>query len=175
MFKNKFCSILIAVCSLLVSFGATAHTVHVTVKLGKISVLQTAEKNGDKVYFSISSYPTKAVPVLTRIPEFPLHWLSKDFKNMSNITLWQGDILPNQGVMLILSLIEQASLPFAADDHIGSAQLTLYNNNGKLQEAWGQPHFIDQPKVQQPDLKIPKFIMYGNKSKYVTIFKIVTQ
>jgi hypothetical protein len=172
MLNNRFSNTILVVFLLVFSLNAVANSKHVSIKLLKIEAAKTSERSGDEIYFSIISYPNKAEPTIARVPMFPLHWKSKDLKTVTNVMLWEGDLNPGQSTLLVLSLLEQDLPPFNSDDHIGSVQVILKNDNGKLIAKWGQAHYIDQPKVQQPDIKIPKFIMFGNKSKYVTVFQV---
>ena len=169
MLTKKIASLIISLFLLVASGCTTAKDVHVAIKLTKIAAEKTSERAGDKLYFSISEYPNNSEPKLTRVPMFPLHWLSKDLPKHKNTKLWEGKVTDSESVLLIFSLIEQDILPFDPDHHVGSAQVKLINKGGKLSVKWGQPHFNDQPKVDQTNTK---FVMFGNGSKYDVEFKL---
>ncbi len=172
MLNKKLLMSLLGIGILAFSFNCSAKNIKLAVKLTKIQALKTTEAAGDEVYFSIAEYSSKSIPKLSREPMFPLHWLSKELPQISDVVLWQGELAENDSVLLIMSLLEQDLEPWNSDDHIGSAQVKIANKNGKLVSKWGQPHFNDQPRVQQPDVAVPKFIMYGDGGKYVTVFKV---
>lgn len=157
---------------ILASFGVAAKDLKVAVKLIKIDAVKTSETLGDELYYSITEYSSDATPKLSRVPMFPLNWLSKQLPTIGEVVLWQGTIKEKDSVLLILTLLEQDNPPWNSDDHIGSVQVKLGNKNGKLISQWGQPTFKDQPKVEQPDSKVPKFLLFGENSQYVTIYKI---
>lgn len=161
-----------AVLLALLSFSAISKERNVVVKLTQIEAVKTTERTGDELYFSISQYSNKEAPHLFRVPMFPLHWLSKELPALKNIKLWEGKIADNQSVLLVLSLLEQDLEPFNTDDHIGSVQVKLANQKGKVISTWGQPKFVDQPEVQQPNPKIPSYIMLGEGGKYKVVFKV---
>jgi uncharacterized protein with FMN-binding domain len=172
MLKKTVASLITGLFVVTLSFNVAAKDIQVTIKLAKIEAIKTASTGGDKLYFSVSEYSTKVTPELARFPEFPLHWLSKDLPKVKNLLLWKGTVHAKESVLLIFSLIEQELLPFEPDNHIGSAQVKLAIKDDKLSVIWGQPHFRDQPKVEQANAKLPDFIMFGDNSKYKVEFKI---
>jgi len=172
MLNRKLLALLSALVLTFASFSAISKDSKVLVKLTKIESIKTTEKRGDELYFSISEYYNNEAPKLFRIPMFPLHWLSKELPSLKDIKLWEGSIANNQSVLLVLSLLEQDLEPWNSDDHIGSVQIKIINTKGKITTKWGQPKFVDQPEVQQPNPKVPAYIMLGDGGKYKVSFKV---
>jgi hypothetical protein len=159
-------------CCLFACTSVMAKDLNVVVKLMQIDAKKYSEKAGDELYFSMTEYSSNSVPTITRVPGLPKHWISKELPDVKNVTLWEGKLQDNESVLLILTLLEQDVPPWDADDHIGSTQVKILNKNGMLQTQWGLPQFRDQPKVQQPDPSVPKFMMFGANSEYVTLFRV---
>ena len=172
MLNNKFILYFSVVVLTLLSFSVISKERNVVVKLTHIEAVKTTERSGDELYFSISQYSNKETPHLFRIPMYPLHWLSKELPALKNVKLWEGKIADNQSILLVVSLLGLDLEPFNGDDHIGSVQVKLANKQGKVISKWGQPKFVDQPEVQQPNLKIPSYIMLGDGGKYKVVFKV---
>jgi hypothetical protein len=133
---------------------------------------QKLSKHNEKLYFSITEYPTKGHPTIAREPIYPLHWLNKDLSKLNNVKLWAGKIDSENSVLLIFSLMQQELPPFDVDEHLGSVQVKLVNNKGKVEAVWGTPHFSDQPKIEQPDAREPKYLLIGPHGDYSVVFKV---
>ncbi len=162
----------ILICLLLAcSLNVAAKTYTVNVELASIKAINKSERNGDEIYLSITKYSNLSDPAIFRVPQFPMHWLSKELPKVSNIELWNGEVKEDETVLLIFSLLEQDVPPWNVDDHIGSAKVRITNKNGELLAVWGQPNFIDQPKVMQSESKYPEYTMYGDDSEYKIKFK----
>lgn len=144
----------------------------VEVKLIDMEAKKLTERTGDEIYFTVTEYPNKGNPKILRIPMFPLHWLSKDLKNVNNVLLWQGKIEDDSSVVLILTLLEQDLPLLGVDDHLGSAQVKIVNTGGKLAITWSQPRFVDQPKVEQTKSNAPDYLLFGGNGEYVVKFKV---
>lgn len=156
------------------SFTVSAKNKLVELRLVRIEAQQTAERGGDELYFTVTEYPHKGVPQLVRIPMHPLHWLSKELPAIKDVRLWQGEVADDSSTLLIISLIEHDLPMLFTDDHLGSAQVKLVNQDNKIKTVWGQPHFEDQPKVEQISSKPPEFLLFGHGGKYLVEFKINT-
>lgn len=172
MLSTKVIGLLVSLPLLFVSCNASAKDLKVNIQLVSINAIKLSESRGDELYLSITEYPIKLQPKMFRVPSFPLNWASKSLPEIKNINVWQGSLKDNESTLVIISLMEQDIEPFNVDDHIGSVQVKLVNKNGRLDALWGQPSFVDQPKVTQPDVKIPKFMLFGEDSQYVTLFKV---
>lgn len=174
MLKFNLSKIFVSCCIFVFSMNVWANDkiLHVTVKLLKIQAMKNVEKSGDEVYFSISEYMVKKEPILTRVPIFPLYWKSKDLSMIQDVVLWSGDIKIDHSASVVLTVMEQDLPPFNPDDLIGSVQVKLKNNKGKIASEWSIPKYRDQPKIEQPDSKVPKFFMYGDGSKYAVVFSV---
>jgi hypothetical protein len=172
MLHQKAVIILTILCACLGTSGAFAKTRMVEVKLIDIEAKHLSERTGDELFFTITEYPSKGNPKILRIPVFPLHWLSKDLNNIRNVLLWKGQIEDDRSVVLILSLMEQDLPLYGVDDHLGSAQVKIVNTKGKLVTTWGQPTFVDQPKVEQTTANTPDYLLFGGNGEYVLKFKV---
>jgi len=125
---------------LLLSPLTWAHTVNVTVTLKWIEPLQTENKQGDELYISVLSEDVKQhKDSLQRIPEAPLHWLSRYAQKLQNVKLWQGSILEGDEKKISLQLTEANNPPFEPDEDLGSIDLSLQNKAGELYLAVLKP------------------------------------
>jgi hypothetical protein len=172
MLQQKAAIIFTTLCMCFGSAAAIAKTRMVEVKLLDIEAKKITERTGDELFFTITEYPNKGNPKILRIPMFPLHWLSKELGNIHNVLLWKGQIADDSSVLLILSLLEQDLPLIGVDDHLGSAQVKIVNHKGKLTTTWGQPNFVDQPKVEQTKSNDPDYLLFGGKGEYVVKFKV---
>ncbi len=172
MLRQKISIIFTALCICFCSSGAFAKTRMVEVKLLDIEAKGLTERTGDELYFTITEYPSKGHPKILRVPMFPLHWLSRDLNNVNNVLLWKGPITDESSVLLILSLLEQDLPLIGIDDHLGSVQVKIANTNNKIITAWGQPNFVDQPKVEQTRTNTPDYLLFGGNGEYAVKFKI---
>lgn len=152
--------------------GVYAKTLQVAVKLMNIEARKMSEADGDELYFSVTEYSSTAVPVISRIPHFPTYWLAKQLPAVKDVSLWEGTIKDSESVLLIFTLLEQDLPPWNSDDHIGSVQVKLTNQDGILKSKWGKPSFKDQPKIIQSEVGVPKFTLFGNNSEYALLFKV---
>lgn len=155
-----------------ISYGLLAKTSMVEVKLVDIEAKKLTERKRDELFMTITEYPSKGNPKVLRIPAYPMHWLSRDLNNINNVLLWKGQVTDDSSVLLIISLMEQDIPLLGIDDHIGSAQVKIINHRGKLTTTWGQPHFVDQPKVTQNKVDMLDYLMFGNGGEYEVKFKV---
>lgn len=172
MLRQKAAIIFTTIFICLCSASAFAKTRMVEVKLLDIETKKLTERTGDELYFTITEYPSKGNPKILRIPMFPLHWLSRDLNVIHNVLLWKGTIADESSVLLILSLLEQDLPLLGVDDHLGSVQVKIANTKNKLTTTWGQPNFVDQPKVEQTRSNTPDYLLFGGDGEYVVKFKI---
>lgn len=172
MYHKSLINIVIFI-SLFASHIAFANPKTVEVQLVQLEAKKTTDRTSDKLYFTITEYPSAGEPRLLREPMYPLHWLFRDLPEIKQVKLWHGDLAKNQSVLLVFSLMEQDFPMFGTDDVIGSVQVKIINKDNKIHVVWGLPHFVDQPKVEKVDAKLPKFMMFGDDSKYLVAFKVV--
>src|SRR5690606_15255973 len=97
------------------------------------------------------------------VPEFPLHWLSKYVDKLSNVLLWEKVVEDEQGVSIVLSLIERDAPPWNLDDLIGSVKLKLKNEKGKLTKEWSIPNKNVTHRLSDDD---NVFILTGDGGEY---------
>lgn len=169
--KAKISLISIAVLAAVFSTAASAKTYQVDVKLIEIHAKKPVRPKGDKIYFSITVYPSNKEPYLLRVPMYPEHWLSKELSELHDVILWEGKIAPEDSVDLILSLMKQDLPLLDPDDHLGSAKVKIINHDDKISASWGQPHFVDQPKVVETG-SAPDYVMFGHNGEYALRFKL---
>lgn len=149
--------------------------VHVTLKLDQIELVELAEERGDEIYFSVTEYSSEKRPgTSSRVPVFPLHWLSKNLDKVKNITMWESTISSGSGVQLIISLVEQDFPPWNIDDHLGSVKLTLTNKNGNITKKWSMPDYKDDASVSRISSSdtSPGFTFTGEGAKYRANFVV---
>lgn len=164
---------LVFILSVLVTGTALAKDIKVAINLETIKAIKLSEKGGDKLYFSITVYPSNGAPTATRVPFFPIHWLSKELDRVKNVTLWEGTFKEAEGAQIIISLVEQDLEPWDVDDPFGSVKITLSNQNGKLQNKWSIPDYHDKTQVTEIGGKgAPKYDFKGNGGDYQVEFSI---
>ena len=173
MCKSKLLVSLIVFASCLISQAVFAKPQSVEVQLVQIEAQKTDSRTNDKLYFTITEYPSEGEPRILREPMYPLHWLFKELPQIKQLSLWKGTIIKDRSVLLIFSLMEQNFPLFDTDALIGSVQVKITNKDNHIQVTWGLPRFVDQPKVEQTDTKNPKFIMFGDESQYLVKFKVL--
>ncbi len=144
----------------------------IELELHSLAAIKSSQASGDKVYITITEYPKTGEPLVSRTPMAPLHWLAKDLPHINNVKLWRNSLAEGESVLIIISILEATIPLIEADKHIGSVQAVVTNHKGKITVKWGQPHFVDQPFVEQIADKKPTFIMFGAESQYKVAFKV---
>lgn len=143
----------------------------VEVDVTKIEAQKT-EPDGDHVYFYVTEYPSEGFAAEVRIPPFPMHWISKEVKNINRVKLWEGAVPKGECVSLVITLMNQMIPLMLSDEEVGSMQVNIRNDNNKIFSAWRQPNFQDNTKVDQPIIDVPRFVMYGDESQYAVTFRV---
>jgi len=143
---NKNARLFILGLSLVLSFipEVWAEAIPVRIHLNSIEAIKTSEKGGDELYFDITQYSNKGQAKTNRLPEAPLHWLSKQLPEVKDVALWEGMVQDNEEMKVIISLVEQDNPPWDVDDLIGSALLILQNKKGVLLYRWELPVFEER-------------------------------
>lgn len=168
-FKKIFIFLLICIPSI-----ALAGDIDVVIKLERIQVLEPSEEGGDEIYFSISTFGQKVEPTFTRVPMFPIYWMSKHISKVKNVELWKGKLTEGASKQVVLSLVEQDIPPWNIDDHLGSVKVKLVNDKGTFRKTWSMPNYKDQTEVHQinKDSFNPTFKFKGSGGVYKASFKI---
>lgn len=151
------------------STGVLAKEVNLAVTLSKLDAVRTAEKRGDELYVSVTEYNSSASPVNYRIPEYPLHWLSKGPKEITDVLLWANTFKEGEGASVIFSLIEQDTPPWDLDDLIGTIKLKVRNEKGKLKREWVIPHQAGHQVIPENQ---NSFVLKGNNVEYYMVLKL---
>ncbi len=147
-----------------------AKDVQLSVLLSKLEAIRTTEKGGDELYFSVTEYSTKERPRNYLIPEYPMHWLSANLKDIKNVSLWDKIIKEGEGISVIFSLIEQESPPWFLDELIGTVKLKIRNEKGALKSEWIIPNQKDTQAVKK---HANEFIFDGYAAQYHLFLKLV--
>lgn len=140
-----------------------------SVKLEHIEKIKSQEKRGDELYISVTEFPTVGTPSHYQIPNFPTHWLSARLTNVKDVTIWRKNIKSCDNVKVIFSLVEQDIAPWNIDDLLGSVELTLTCENGKLVPNWVIPNSAITQKVQNEK---DSFSFTGENAVYRAHFKL---
>lgn len=152
---------------------SSAKTLPVSVKLAEIKAEKTSEKKGDELYFHVTKYSNLGHSVESRIPIFPEHWLSKQLNKVKNVEIWKGSLKEGESIKLIISLLDQDLPPWDADDLLGSAQLMLSNQKGKLKTEWVVPVFEETEEVEMLKPGKPQHYLFkGAGSLYDVAFSV---
>jgi len=107
-----------------------AKDIKLSVTLSQLQTIHPTEPRGDELYFSITEFSSKALPRNYLIPEYPMHWLSGNLKDIKNVPLWDKIVQEGESTSIVFSLIEQELPPFFADELVGTVQLKVRNENG---------------------------------------------
>lgn len=154
------------------AYGINAKTEGVTIYAAKISPITLINESGDHIYFSINEFPSVGTAKLLRVPDYPDNWESRILPCMKDIKIWEGEITDENGVVVVLSMLDQAFPLFEDERLIGNIMIEINNNGQEIIANWAAPDFYDQPKVEQIRLNEPKYIMFGSTSQYMVEFKV---
>ncbi len=111
--------------------------------LDHANLIKNQEADGDELYFDISIFRVNQPTHYLRIPAKPFHWTSQRINDLSEITLWSGTVKQDQGVTLIVSLMETNMTPVYPDELIGSVRVKFDNKSGVLHTRWDMPNHSD--------------------------------
>ena len=168
----KLITLLLGVC--LGMTQAESKEIYPVVKLADMKVEKASDAGGDNLFFLVTQSRQAAKPQEERIPIYPLHWLSKQLSGVKNVILWQGPLKEGESIKLTYSLIEQKFPPWDLDDFmIGSAQLILSNQKGRLKKEWSVPDIEEKTEVEIQKLANPqRYIFKGAGSRYDVAFLV---
>jgi len=158
----------------LLSYNVHASSITAIVKLKEIKALKVSEASGDEVYFTVTHYSNRGVSDHQRVPHFPHYWLSRHLTAVHDVILWKQEILLEEAIQIILSLVEHDAPPFNVDDHLGSIKLILQNNQGQLVSKWMKADFTDQPLVSALSEKLPAYNFKTDHGEYMVTFSLET-
>lgn len=144
-----------------------AQGAELTVKLQKLEKLQPTEKAVDELYFSITEFPAQGKASHYQIPSFPAHWLSSHLANVKDVMLWQKTLQKCEPTEVLISLVEEDLPPWNPNDLLGSVQLKISCDNGKLVQSWSIPN----PEITSQVNHDTVYSFEGEKMKYQATFK----
>lgn len=155
-------------------FAAKAQSIESKVMLTSVKQIKKTERHGDELYLSVTSFPTKGKAKHKRFPHHPLFWPGRHIAKVKDVKIWKGKLKKDAGVRLLISLVEQDSPPWDIDDEIGSVDLKLHNNNGKLEIEWNRPNRSDGKKLTVKSVGEDISINFSGKGQsYEVSLKIV--
>jgi len=94
--------------------------------------------------------------------------------DVKNVVLWSDTVHEGETVRLIFSLGEQEKFPWNEDDLLGSAQLVLTYEGGKLHKVWTLPAVNKKDEAEILKLGDPqRFLFKGDGSLYDVAFLVV--
>lgn len=166
MFRMKSKGLLMTAL-LLVANPVSAQDEKMVIKLDVIEKIHAQEKGGDELYFSITEFPSKGRPSHYQIPEFPSHWLSEHLKGVQNVILWEKASKECEPVKVIISLVEEDLPPWNIDDLLGSIELNVKCENGKLATQWNIPNKENTAVIGNVN---NAFSFSGKNAEYHAIF-----
>lgn len=136
-FKRKLIN-LFAVFALVFSASALAHLdgMKLELRLESITKLKSSETHGDELYFAITEYSSHGDSHHSRVPQYPMRWLSKDVSEIKDVTLWQGKVDNEEGIEILLSLIEMDVAPWNIDDLVGTVKVKFKVDNNSIYCDW---------------------------------------
>lgn len=149
--------------------GSSAFAQDLSIKLEVLEKIHAQEQSGDELYFSVTEFPEKSAPRHYRIPSFPSHWMSDYLKNVKNIVLWQKSYATCEKTEVLISLVEADLPPWNVDDLLGSVELKVTCDQGKMHTEWSIPNKENTAKM--PNME-NAFAFTGDHSEYHGMFKI---
>jgi len=154
--------------SLLVTLPALAKDLNINLALSKIVPHKIQERGEDELYFDIAEYNQQGLQQFYRIPEKPIHLLSKHLAKVQNFTLWHNSLKEGESLELIISLIEEDYTPWELDDLLGDIKLKLKNDHGKLISAWSMPNTTNKGESLPANAhtEVRRFIIKEGHSEY---------
>lgn len=129
---------------------------------------QLSEKRGDEIYMTVTAYPSDGSAKHYNLPNHPLHWSSEHLEKIKNFKLWENGLNLNQEIKLVFTLVEKDVHPWNPDDLLGTVELTLKNENGRIQAKW-QPgkHTSGPLYVPTEHGAAEQFDMKGKNGHYI--------
>ena len=177
MCKYHFSLLALFTTSLLWAHPAMSAAEDITLRLEKIKVIKSEEKNGDELFFSVTEIPkTPAfgkqpfeLPRHFQIPSYPTHWLSAHLQKVTDIILWKKTMKTCEPMDVLVSLVEQDNIPWDMNDLLGSFELKLRCERGQLTTEWVIP---DTKNTSFTGTSKNAFSFTGAKANYQTEFKL---
>ena len=167
----------ITLAAALLGMNSAYATEEISITLEKLDVVHQQEKCCDELYFSVTEVPRDAkcekckfrLPKHYQVPNYPSHWLSKYSNKINNITLWKKTVNGCESTDVVFSLVEEDLPPWNLDDLLGSIELKIRCENGKLATHWEIPN----GKITAQIADNPNgFSFTGKKAEYHGLFKI---
>jgi hypothetical protein len=154
--------------------AASEPALPVGINLVKLKAVQPSEKAGDELYMNITVYPSQGHSQNFQVPDHPMHWLTKHVNKIDNLTVWHGELKSGESTNIVLSLIEKDAPPFNPDDLIGTVNVFIKNDNGKLVTTWKLPNRTDAKPVEVTEAgKEQLFKLTGEDSIYEATFSFI--
>ena len=85
---------------------------------------------------------------------------------MKNVTLWTGDLAPNESLEIILSLTERDAPPWDIDDLIGSVKVKLHESKDGLKDEWALYAKRELTTEVDGSADVHEFKMIGDGGEY---------
>lgn len=181
-FGKDLFKFLIVVCSFFGAAHADGTESKLTINkfqlgLASIEAEKLGESGGDEVYISVAEFSNYGKPSYFRVPSYPTYWLSKHFKSVKNVRLWEREFADGEAAQLIVSVIERDLPPWNVDDLIGAVKVNIHQENGIVEIEWDHNYLQNEAKVEvgSKDADNRKFILEGNNSKYNIAFDVLTE
>lgn len=149
--------------------SGTVFAKDLSIKLDILERIHAQEKSGDELYFTITEFPEKKPPRNYRIPSYPTHWMSEYLKNVKNITLWHQSFETCEKTDVLISLVEADLPPWDVDDLLGSVELKITCDQGKMKTEWFIPNKANTAAILNHE---GAFSFTGEHSEYHTILKL---
>lgn len=143
-------------------------------KLGlqSIEANKMSESGGDEVYVSVAEFNNYGKPSYFRVPSYPTYWLSKHFKSVKNVRLWEREFSDGEAAQLIISVIERDVPPWNVDDLIGAVKVNVSQKDGIINIEWDHKYLEHEAKIEvgTKDKDKVNFTLKGNNSEYHVTF-----
>lgn len=146
--------------------ATTAHTQPFCLRLSKVKLEKSQEKN-DEIYFLITSLHPQEKPTVQQIPTTPAAFNKTQLLAIKDIPLWQGKLEEKKAMTLLISTVEKDSPPWDLDDLLGVIKLEISNVDGKPYVSWSSKNSMKMQKpiaLEKASQKVYK--LHANQAKY---------
>lgn len=142
----------------------------ISVSLKRLQQVLQQEKAGDELYISVTEFTENERPKFYQIPRFPAHWTSENIGSIKDVVLWKKAMKTCTPTRVIFSLVEEDLPPWNTNDLVGSMQLEVSCEKGKMKTSWHIPNAANTAVIAD---KNHAFEFTGNRANYRAYLNVI--
>jgi len=151
--------------------SAKSDALHPKIIIKSMKMLKSTEHYGDELYLVVTEFNSRNDNQQYTIPRYPITWPSRALDQVHDLKVWSGSLYDGDEVDLSIELVEHDAPPFNVDDSIGSAELKLKNNKGKLTTEWTTRHgMTDHQEKKDAKQTSHHYTFKGDGGEYLIKF-----